>query len=79
MTNRIFKILFLIHDGGIEQLLDVRKFKIVAGLALTNSIYNKRKNPKLVKIYNHPQFCTIQTLYHQLIVSENHYDREIAC
>jgi hypothetical protein len=58
--------------------LDTKTIKIVTGLALKNSIYRGQMNPKLVEIYNNPQLKTIKRLYHQLIASDKHHNRESA-
>ena len=58
--------------------MDSRTYKIVAGLALENELYNRRFNKTLLDIYSNPRFEVIKTLHDQLINSDDHLDREAA-
>jgi len=52
--------------------------RVIVGLATESEIYNRRLNPELRRLYSNPDAEEIKALYEQLIVSDNHQDREVA-
>jgi len=58
--------------------LDERLVKVVVGLALESALVYRRDIRTLVDIYEDPNLMRVQELHDRLIVSEDHYDREVA-
>ncbi len=52
--------------------------RLVVGLAVECEIYNRRRNPELLRLYSNPDPEEIKALYERLITSEDHRDREVA-
>ncbi len=58
--------------------MDSKMYKIVAGLALENDLYNGRVNERLLSLFSNPQLESIRELHGKLIDSQDHLDREAA-
>ena len=52
--------------------------KVIVGLALECELYNRRFNRVLFSLYSNPNLDGIRALHDHLIVSNNHFDREVA-
>ncbi|UCH02179.1 MAG: hypothetical protein JSV20_10335 [Candidatus Bathyarchaeota archaeon] len=58
--------------------MDKKYIKIVVGLAIQNEIRNRSFNQKLYNLYTNPDLSAIGALHDQLVLSDNHFDRETA-
>jgi len=58
--------------------LDERLLRFVVGLALESALVHRRDNRTLVSLHSDPDLERVRELYDELMVSGEHYDREVA-